>query len=365
MKKRCIPICTALVIFSLLLSTGCASSPEAEAKTFSGTVSDISKYGNITTDIPSDALSAAGYELGDLLVAVVDDSFRIDAPYVSTYSDVDKGHYLMRDDEGFLALAINHGNFAQESGAQLGSKIRISLEEKSAYKASYEIRHLERSAERDDYDSDAIFANFREISSGSIAPGRLYRSCHPSNEEPRASYALSLVKEAGVKTIVNLADSPEALEAMLSPGSYYEDLYRNDRVIALNMGVDFNDPAFHEKLARGLRFMIHHEGPYLLHCKEGKDRAGMVSALLAALSGANLDEITSDYMESYKNYYKVEENDDRYPIIGRIIVDILKDMNKGIAVDKNTKLKAMAVSYLEDVIGLSGEEISQLQSNLR
>ena len=86
------------------------------------------------------------------------------------------------------------------------------------------------------------------------------------------------------------------------------------------MGVDFFAPDFTEKLAAGLRFMISNEPPYLVHCNEGKDRAGMTIALLEALSGATMDEIIADYMESYENYYGVRDHhrllpDDEWPPI--------------------------------------------------
>jgi len=51
------------------------------------------------------------------------------------------------------------------------------------------------------------------------------------------------------------------------------------------------------------RFIIANDGPYLIHCTEGKDRAGFVSAVLEALMGADLQEIVADYMKSYENYY--------------------------------------------------------------
>lgn len=55
-----------------------------------------------------------------------------------------------------------------------------------------------------------------------------------------------------------------------------------------------------------------HEGPYLIHCTEGKDRAGFVSALLEALVGSSVEEIKDDYMCSFTNYYGVEYGSEQY-----------------------------------------------------
>ena len=54
------------------------------------------------------------------------------------------------------------------------------------------------------------------------------------------------------------------------------------------------------------------DSPYLIHCNEGKDRAGFVAALLEALGGAEAEEIVEDYMLSYENYYHVEHHSDRW-----------------------------------------------------
>ena len=58
--------------------------------------------------------------------------------------------------------------------------------------------------------------------------------------------------------------------------------------------------------------MIEKDGPYLVHCTEGKDRAGFVAGLLEALMGSTVDEIKEDYMITYMNYYGVEYGSEQY-----------------------------------------------------
>ena len=58
-------------------------------------------------------------------------------------------------------------------------------------------------------------------------------------------------------------------------------------------------------LAEGLRDLIEHKGPYYISCTEGKDRTGFVCLLLEALAGATFDEIETDYMKTYENYYGI------------------------------------------------------------
>ena len=120
------------------------------------------------------------------------------------------------------------------------------------------------------------------------------------------------IKEAGIKTIVNLADSQE--EAMAYPG-FAESYYSSQNALYLGLGVDFQADDFQAGLADGLRHIAKNEGPYLVHCTEGKDRAGFVSALLSCLMGAGYEEVIADYMVTYDNYYGVKPGTDKYVAI--------------------------------------------------
>ena len=64
-------------------------------------------------------------------------------------------------------------------------------------------------------------------------------------------------------------------------------------IITLDKGLDFRAENYRQKLADGLRFIASHEGPYLIHCNEGKDRTGFVTAMLEALIGADAREIAA------------------------------------------------------------------------
>jgi len=146
----------------------------------------------------------------------------------------------------------------------------IKLKEKGTYKSELEIRHLVRTNNRADYDSDEVFANFREVRLGSIGQGKLYRSSHPSINDPRAPYASKLMESVGIKTVINLSDSQDELLKNLQYSNYYKSIYDKGNLIALNMGVDPMSDDFAQKLQTGLLFMISKEPPYLLHCVEGR-----------------------------------------------------------------------------------------------
>lgn len=356
------------VLFGISLLMSCAStggnrSKEPVYEPLHGTVSSVDKYGNLTTDITETALQEKGYELGDVLLAQLGDKI-ITAPFVATYSDVNRGDYLIRISHGFTAIAMSYDNCSGKTGAVEGTPITLSLSKKGAYLQEYEMRHLVKSEKREDYASDAVFANFRVVQAGAIAANRLYRGCNPVLGDARAPYAAKLVEEAKIVTVINLADSTESMAPYLADAPYYERLVKNGQVITLNMGIDFNDPAFIAKLKDGLIFMGQHEGPFYVHCNEGKDRAGMVAALLEALMGATVTQVADDYMLSYMNYFNVKKTDARYPVIAKIITDMFVQMNGGKAVT-NANLKAVAENYLTKTVGLTTSQLNTLKQKLQ
>ena len=106
---------------------------------------------------------------------------------------------------------------------------------------------------------------------------------------------------------------------------YDDSYYAKLNIIGLNLGVDFTAAEFKEGLAAGLRHIAANEGPYLLHCTEGKDRAGFTSAIIEAFMGATLDEIIDDYMTTFHNYYGVEKGSEQYEaIVNSNIIKVLQ-----------------------------------------
>ena len=365
--KRFMRLSIAL-LFSLSVLMSCATTDGARMQEpvyepLQGTVSSVDKYGNLTTDITEAALKEKGYELGDVLLAKLGDK-TVTAPFVATYSDVNRGDYLIRLSHGFTAIAMSYDNCSGKTGAVEGTPVTLSLSKKGAYLQEYEMRHLVKSEKREDYASDAIFANFRAVQAGSIAANRLYRGCNPVLGDARAPYAAKLVEEAKIVTVINLADSAESMAPHLAAAPYYERLVKNGQVITLNMGIDFSDPAFIAKLKDGLIFMGQHKGPFYVHCNEGKDRAGMVAAVLEALMGATVQQVADDYMLSYMNYFNVKKTDARYPVIAKIITDMFVKMNGGKAVT-DANLKAVAETYLTKTVGLTAQQISALKQKLQ
>ena len=344
-----------------------------------GQAASISKYGNVTTDIPYGNLGVVGIAVGDILKVEITGQKALELPLGTGYSNVDQGSPLALADTstGTLALAINRGDFATtyglgtkgDSGYAIteGVEIKISLAQKGGYLAEMEVRELDskRTNSRDDYASDEVFANFRPITVGNIAEGVLYRTSSPVNPElGRNAYADKLIENAGVKTIVNLADCRNTIAEY---EGFADTYYAKQNYVCLNMGVDMYAADAIEDLKNGLEFMVENPGPYAFHCTEGKDRAGYYAMLLEALMGATVQDIVADYMLSFENYYFVKADTEQWSKIAasNIEKDLIKlTGTKDIVEAGEADLAAAAEKYMIETIGLTQEQVNTLKTNL-
>ena len=384
----------SLIILALCFTVSCATKVTTEpvveeVKALESSVSDIQKYGNLVLSITKSDMDSIGAEYGDVFTISFGDQV-LQAPYCTSYSDVDLGNLVLRNDGDVMILAINMGDFASTYGIatkvtnpdktyewvfEEGKKLEditlsLVLSGKGEYRDQYLIHQLSRTNDRNDYSSDAVFANFRGIKGGNLGSGALYRSSSPVNNEiGRAMYADKLAEENKINTVMNLADSSDAVEGYFKEegfaSPYYKSLYERGQVIALNMGVSFKTREFQAALVEGLTFLSNNEGPYLVHCNEGKDRAGFTSALLSALMGLSYDEIAADYMTSYENYYHVEKGTEQYEAVKRSNIDSMLSFIAGVEADNlsSVDLSAKAEEFLL-AIGMEKANIDTLKSKL-
>ena len=348
-----------------------------------GYVQSIAKYGNLELTIPGSELDKAGFEYGDLLKITVDGK-EFTVPYGTNYSDVDQGSTILRNSDGHLTLAINMGDFAGKNGiatkktnedktyewyyaaeTNIPAVVTIEMGEKGGYYDEWLIHQLVRTNNREDYKhlSDAEFANFRNVATTGMGENALYRSSSPINDEiGRNTYADKAAEAAGVRTFMNLANDEATAKGYEGFDSTY---YSKQNVVYLNLGVDFTAADFKTGLATGLRYFTTHEGPYLVHCTEGKDRAGFVSALLECYMGAAYDEVVADYMITYYNYYGVtkEAEPAKYDAILRS--NIVKTLQTAFGVEdlKTADLKQEATDFFKE-LGLTDAELTTLTANL-
>ena len=235
------------------------------------------------------------------------------------------------------------------------------MKQEGGYRDQWLVHQLVGSVERSDYAhlSDEAFANFRVIDTTGMGAGKLYRSSSPINPAiGRSTYADKAARDAGIRTVINLADPSNVYE---TPEDSY---YRSCQVTYLNLGMDPLAEDFKAGLAQGMRSIISGEAPYLIHCNEGKDRAGFVSAVLECLMGATADEVVDDYMETFFNYYGVEKGTEKYnAVVNSNIIPTLKTIF-GVADIYTADLEAEAEAYLMEDLGLYAKEVAELKVKL-
>jgi protein tyrosine/serine phosphatase len=210
--------------------------------------------------------------------------------------------------------------------------------------------------------------NFREIHMGSIAKGILYRSDYPILllDKERDKKFNQLAVDAGIACVLNLADNEKEMWDLADFVPWYDKLLKLGCVAGLGISFEFDFTKkqelkiFEHKLQDMFKFIISHNGPYLIHCSLGKDRTGFAAALIEAFSGATLKEIIHDYLLSYTKIPIEEVNNARYADVSAIILRQLIAINNGeIVTDSN--IQNIAETYLTQKIGLTRKDIAILR----
>ena len=324
-------------------------------------VAEIENFGHALLDISVEDFKNAGFAPGDL-VTVTAGSFQKTMPFLDGYY-VNSGEYMLRafPSDTNIAVCVNYGRFSEAAGIAVGDPVTVCLREKAGALVLQETSCLVASDSRADYASDEEFANFR-----AIVPGRLYRSASPL-QNPAAD---GLIRKAGIRSVMNLADTEEALRKALTGDKagfpYYRELIRSGHVILLCMPINFASGEFGRGIVQGFSFLLEKEGPYLLHCLKGKDRAAFASMLPEMLIGWNKDDILADYMLSYTNYYRVQPGSEKYSLIMErepsVMMRVIAGLDKDASLD-GVDWQAAAARYLT-AHGMSRSGVEALKKYL-
>ena len=343
------------------------------------------EFGGVYIKITIDDFNKLGFLYGDSVKVVFSNGYTMDdIPYFNGYY-VDAGQPLLIAYPGYdyIKACVNYGEDVWEAGdlyAAPGMRLfssagldehctaSVYLLEHGKYLDTQTARDIHYYDERERYPSDEVFANFRNVRVGNIKEGILFRSASPcDNQHNRAPYVDRLISEAGVACILNLSDNDSKIEKYMSAGDfnspYFKSLYEKGNVIPLAMSMNFTADDFKEKVVRGFSEMAEKEGPYLIHCTEGKDRTGFMCMLIEALAGASYREIVDDYMVTYDNYYEINEAKDKVKydlILEKNLIAMMYTVAGDESIDlTKADLSLLARNYLK-TLGMSEESMDLL-----
>lgn len=266
--------------------------------------------GNLYIFYPADSFLTK-FEIGDIVTVAIVGYDTLEMPVVEYTSDVPIAWFFFSAVAGsdFVSLSVHNGSFSEIIGITAQNapiEVNVSLKEKGGFLFGLEMRYaqyLDVYPERYPELSIEEYANFREIRTTGMGEKKLYRSSSPiDNCLGRNLYADSLAKEAGIATFINLTDTEDYAKTYQDYDSSY---YSKQNVIYLSLAVEFFSRPFKDGLVKGFRYMIEHEGPYLIHCIYGMDRTGFTLAILEALMGAKTEELQADYAKTFSNYFNV------------------------------------------------------------
>ncbi len=359
------------------------------------------EFGGVYIRITIDDFNRKGFAYGDSVDVEFSNGYKLeDIPYYNGYY-VDAGEALLIAYPGYdyVKAAINYGEDLwekaelqqslplqaaapeQNAGTDLfltaaldgHSTASIKLRERGKYLDIQNARDIHYRDEREEFPSDEVFANFRNMTAGQLKPGAVYRSASPcDNQHNRAPYVDRLIADAGIRCILDLADNDAKIRKYITSedfdSPYFLSLYENGQVVPLALNMNYLSEEFRRKIAEGFIVMSESEGPYLIHCTEGKDRTGFVCMLIEALAGASYKEIADDYMVTYDNYYKINEASDKpkYDVIlEKNLAAMLKTVvgNRDADLEK-TDLSEAARVFLKDS-GMTDEEIGRFLDRIR
>ena len=362
-------LCAAVCLTAM---SGCGKTARTSA--FSGGVMPETEFGGVYIDSTIDDFNALGYTYGDSVNITFSNGYTLeDLPYYNGYY-TQNGEALLVAYPGYpyIKAAINNGDdLWKVAGLQTGDTAQITLAQRGKYLAVQQARDIHYTDARTDYESDAVFANFRSVQAGDLAENRLFRSASPcDNQHNRAPFVDKLMAEAGVGFILNLADNDEKIQGYLADPAFscpgFRALYEAGRVVPVALNMNYGSEEFRSKIAGGLTAMAERQGPYLVHCTEGKDRTGFVCMLLEALCGASYDEIERDYMQTYENYYGISltNQKDKYDtIVESVLLPMLQTLTGAETDVKTADLSAGAQQFLLGC-GMQEAQIAALREQL-
>ena len=374
MKRTLVLLSTLVLTLSISACTNKNNqSKSPELKNYS--IHRDEEFGGAYIDISIQEFNNLGFKFGDSLdLAFSNDVTYTDIGYYSGYY-VPAGQELVVGYPGYdyIKFCINYGDDVYTKHSfNKDTKVTITVNEEQKYKDVEETLSISYSDDVTQYDSEEQFANFREMKGGLMKPGLLYRGASPIDDSRKRSAVVDfLLQKNGIQYNIDLADKEEAVfgenaNKKYVVHDYFQSLKDQNKVVFLGMAAAYKNDDFSNKMKTLFLSILNNDGPYYIHCLEGKDRTGYVCMVIEALLGASYDELIEDYFITYHNYYGIEKGTNKYEVIKSMHIDemirFVFDFNKTTTL-LGANFKSKANNYLLG-IGLTQEQIDAIQTKL-
>lgn len=262
----------------------------------------------------------------------IEDHFSLDKPYLELNKIANSGYieYYFGNREGKLPFDTNYpkGYYFNNQANKDYNYLLLSkdidetkLEE--IYQSSLASFRIKSRPE--DFKNYFELTNFREVIGGDLGGKKLYRSYHPiipsrsNNEElrdieaTRQSVLRDLLEKHSINNVINLSETKEELEIFLlsTPSYYYKTLYNQEKIHNVPMSYETvyfmssentsfkqGELGFRDGIKSIVEYIASTEGPFLVHCRLGSDRTGVVIGFLQLFMGANKEEIKENYLKT-------------------------------------------------------------------
>lgn len=344
-----------LIITMFLLLVGCGTNTNVVCKT---TVHEDTQFDSVFADVSIEEFMSNGFEFGDSVNVSFSNGLELkDIPYYSGYY-TRKGEPLICGYPGyeFIAITKSSSGLWTDSGLKEGDGVEITLNQKAKYIDVQESLSQKYSLELSDYKSEEAFANFRAMTTSKLKDNYLFRGASPCDDtNKRVETVNKLLEKNVINYVITLSNSEEEfINYGLDENLYINKLYKDNKIVFLDMTADYGSDAYRKAVVEGFERILTNDGPFYIHCLEGKDRTGFVCLLLEALVDSDIEEMKADYMQTYDNYYGVNKTSDpkKYDAIENLYFE-------GFVEFLGEPLKDSAFNYLKDS-GMSENDINSL-----
>ncbi|MBO4667490.1 MAG: tyrosine-protein phosphatase [Bacilli bacterium] len=366
-------------VLSIALSIGACSKKDndkKEPKLENYSIHHDDEFGGAYIDISRDEFNKLGFAFGDSIDITFSNNVKYeDIGYYSGYY-VPAGQELLVGYPGYeyIKFCVNYGeDIYAKHNMDENTKATITLHEAKKYIGIEETLSISYSDDINEYTSNEEFANFREIKTSHMNDNILFRGASPiDNRRKRASTVDKLLEDNNIQYVLDLADNRATIDGFYTKedfnSPYFKSLDDANKVFPIGMAAAYKADDFSNKLKNTILAILNNDGPYYIHCLEGKDRTGYVCMIIEAMCGATYDELVEDYFITYKNYYGIDKvkEPEKYEMIKTIHIEemIRYAFNYGENVNLLTaNYKSTVNNYLLG-IGLTQEEIDNVTSKL-